>query len=133
MSIIVPIQRELDDRLFYRFEIWIPARREHQYIGSRRKWLLALQLIYEKEHLIFYRNGSDYTAPDIEEVFEPKETKRRKEEDPNNDMKWIDTFREGKPGTEEPLRFSRKYERLKLIYLYCKLRELEAQKYSLAS
>ena len=107
---IVPLRRELKDRRFYRIEIWRPARREHPDIGSRREWLDALTLLYDYADHIMHRDGAPYAMPDIDSVF------------PDLEMRWFSYFLQAESCGTRPKSYSRKYDRLEVIHLFCRVR-----------
>ncbi len=106
-----PPRRRLRNRQFYRRKLWKPARLEHEEsIQSRRGWLDALTLLYDHHELLLRHDGTPFEVPDVDDLFE----------DP--DMRWMSNFLASSPCGTQPKHYSRKYERLEVIYLYCLLR-----------
>lgn len=132
LTLIVPRKIDVHREFFYVQEIWRPACKFHALIGSRRKWLDAMELLYEYEGVIFNRNRTPWQVPLICEVFEPSVTKRRKipADERENDMRWMGDFLKSAPCGKKPKSFARKTDRLVLIYLYCKLRRIEEGSFS---
>lgn len=98
---------------FYVQNIWLPAREADKELASSVAWFSALELLYEYEGQLIYPNGDTYDVPDIAEVFV----------DPEN--RWMRNFLEADERNGQPKRFSGKYERLRLIELYCRLIPME--------
>lgn len=109
-TFVVPSKWQLQDRRFYRTEVWSPARREHRYIGSRRKWHIALEQIYQCNGQIFFADGTLYPMPEIAEIF------------PDCDMRWMTDFLAAVPGGDAPKTYSPLIDRLELICLLCRIR-----------
>lgn len=108
-----PHRREMNDLRFYRDRIWKPACHEHEYIGSRRKWLDALTLLTDYKDRIRRPDGSEYYLGDIYDYFQ----------DP--DMRWMTDFLAASECEDRPRALSPIYPRLELIYLYCEIRKYE--------
>lgn len=112
-QIVVAADYQLVNRKFYTQRVWKPALRQHTLIGSRSKWLNALELVYNYDGQLYHTSGQPYSHAELTEIF------------PDNRNRWMGYFLEADETGEAPKRFSREYERLRLIELYCRLVEQE--------
>lgn len=107
--IIVAADHELQNKVFYIERIWKPARVENQVMRSRAAWIPALTMLYDHDGKMFYPDGRPYRHDEIQDVF------------PDQGNRWMDYFLAAKDDGETPKSFCRKWERLRLIEVYCRL------------
>jgi len=110
-QIIIARDRELKDKRFYVRRIWLPARHEAQFFRSRA-WLDALTLLYDVSEYIYDAEGALFPVPEVDEVFR------------DHDMRWMRLFLEADASGAAPKRYSHKLDRLRLIELYCRVRQM---------
>lgn len=107
--ILVAADYQLVNIGFYRERVWKPAVEADKDLPSRMAWLDALGLIYDYDGRLFFPDGRDYHPPEIDDVFA----------DASN--RWMSYFLKADESGEEPASQSRKFERLRMIELYCRL------------
>lgn len=112
-KITVAADYQLVQKSFYVQDIWVPAREANKNLLSSVAWFKALELIYNYAGLLEFSDGRTYDVPDIAEEFV----------DPEN--RWMRNFLDADCSGNMPKHFSGKYERLRLIELYCRLIPLE--------
>lgn len=110
MPYTVPTKYQLRDKAYYVRRVWSPARSAARNLTGRRAWADAMELLYDHEDEIAWKNGDPYRVPDIDGVFA----------DPDN--RWMSLFLEADASGTAPRRFSQKFDRLRLIRLYCLIR-----------
>ena len=108
--IIVLSNHHLINKVIYKNCVWLPARSVHEELPGRASWLEALGLVYEYDGRLFFKNGKKYRLPEIDTVFT----------DPQN--RWMTTFLKADETGADPACRSHQFERLRLIELYCRLR-----------
>ena len=111
--ILVAANYQLVNVGFYRERVWLPAREADKDLPSRMAWLDALYLIYDYEGRLYFSDKRPYNPPEIEEVFT----------DPSN--RWMSYFLQADETGNRPALQSRKFERLRMIELYCRLMKSE--------
>lgn len=110
-QITVAADHHLVNRRFYRNRVWLPAIQVHQDIGSRSAWIDALSLIYDYDGSLYCSDGRPYRHDEITDIFEDQSNR------------WMGYFLEADSSGTAPKTYSRKFERLRLIELYCRLIE----------
>ena len=109
-TITVASDEELKDPDYYT-ALW-KAVREQTF--PRRDWLDAIaDAIRDFEGDILNPDGTPFDIPLVDDIFG---------DDP--DLRWIGYFEESKPDIEQPKRVTRKLERLRLLDLYYRLKNL---------
>ncbi|WP_095589604.1 hypothetical protein [Actibacterium ureilyticum] len=102
---------QITSKTYYRENIWLPARKLNDDIGSGAKWRTALYMVDEYLDRLKYPDGSAYMYPDIyDELF------------PDVTNKWMRNFLRCDGTGENPKSYSSHYERLRVVELYCRLR-----------
>lgn len=107
----VATRAELRDMHYYR-RLWVAFNNLNV---SRRDFLDELAATfrdyYMDDNLVIHASGIPYDLPDIDMVFG---------DDP--EMRWLSLFRKSDQTGEHPNSMSRKYERLRLIDLYFRIK-----------
>ncbi|WP_156882983.1 hypothetical protein [Rhodovulum sp. P5] len=109
--IIVAADFQLVQKPFYIERVWKPARAANKNLPSSVAWLNALELVYSYHGKLRHLDGSEYDVPEIDAIFVDGENR------------WMRNFLEADATGAAPRRFSRQFERLRLIELYCRLIE----------
>lgn len=109
-KIVVLSNHQLVNKVCYRESVWLPAIEANEELAGRGAWLSAITLVYDYADHLYYRNGKRYKVVDIDEEF------------PDGQNRWMTNFLEADGTGNAPATYSRKYERLRLIELYCRLR-----------
>jgi len=112
--IYVLSNHQIVDKSIYRNNVWKAAHLTNNDLSSRSSWLTGLTLVYDYAHHLYFRDGTRYKVPDIHKIFP----------DPQN--RWMTDFLKADETGKAPASYSRYYERLRLIELYCRLRRVEA-------
>lgn len=99
---------ELVDRKFYVECVWRPARQLHERLGGRTAWLTALKMLQAYEDRLYFPEGQRYLLSSIDTTF--------------GDARWIGMFLEADASGEAPRVYTRQYDRLRVIELYCRLK-----------
>ncbi|MEM5585937.1 hypothetical protein WNZ15_26010 [Roseibium sp. AS2] len=111
--IIVCSNYQFVDTEFYQENVWNIARLTHELMPSRAAWLTGMTIIYDYAHHLYFRDGSKYWPSDIGKIFP----------DPQN--RWFSDFLKADETGEAPLSYTKYYERLRMIELYCRLRHIK--------
>jgi hypothetical protein len=98
----------LVDRDFYIERIWRPARQQHERLGGRTAWRTALKMLKSYEGRLYFPDGQRYTLAPIDRTF--------------SDFRCIGQFLEPDKTGDAPRTFSRQYDRLRVIELFCRLK-----------
>ncbi|MEP1518722.1 MAG: hypothetical protein ABJK17_00460 [Ascidiaceihabitans sp.] len=110
-TIYVLPNHHLVDKAIYRNCAWGPARKVQTELSGRASWIHAFPLIFEYSDQLYYTDGSKYDPPEIDEVF------------PDAQNRWMSDFLKTDKTGKAPATYSHRFERLRIIDLYCRLRE----------
>ncbi|CTQ55634.1 hypothetical protein LP7551_04177 [Roseibium album] len=98
------------DRKIYATYVWLAAKRVSEMLPGRASWSNALDLIYEYADRLYFEDGTKYDPIAVNEVFP----------DPQN--RWMTDFLKADETGRGPAYYSWQHERLRMIELYCRLR-----------
>ncbi|CTQ55635.1 hypothetical protein LP7551_04178 [Roseibium album] len=98
------------NKVTYTHYAWLPANRVNEEMPGRASWLEAFGLIYEYNDRLYFKNGKKYNPGDIDKAFP----------DPQN--RWMTNFLKADETGRGPASYSWHYERLRMIELYCRIR-----------
>lgn len=107
--IIVAADHQLVNKEFYTEQVWKPGREAAKAFNGRSAWRFALTLVDDYAGQLYQSDGSRYFHDEIPDIF------------PDVTMRWIDYFLAADASGEKPKSYSRQFERLRIIELYCRL------------
>ncbi len=114
ITILVASNQQLQDDHYYD-RLWFAAR---QFRYSRRQWREHLvNMLRDFQGSILYAEGVPYQIPLVDHVFGEC-----------CDMRWMSDYLKADPSKTKPLSRSRKFERLRLLDLYVRLYQPDAEK-----
>ena len=106
-AFIVLTDRQIKTRSIYRRLVFEPARELDREFGGRRSWINQLGRVLLNADRCFWPDGAPYEPPFIDDVFE-------------EDNRWMSYFLSADE-TGAPRRYCRKFERLRMIALLCRM------------
>jgi hypothetical protein len=107
--ILVASDWQLVNRRFYRDRVWTPARNMHADIGSFANWLTAFEMVYDFDGQLYFPDGKPWRHDELTELF------------PDDGCKWMSNFLRANAEGTAPYAYSPKYDRLRIVELYCRL------------